>query len=151
MNIWPPQDQRSCGGLKIQTLTDSPLGDKIIKMKLFARLIFSFFSGLLALWVATYFIKGFVVSGDLKNFLTVAAIFTLINLFIRPILKLVLTPVIFLTFGLGIIVVNALTLYILDYFSQSVNIDGVSPLIYATLIISVVNIILHFSAKHISK
>lgn len=151
MNIWPPQDRWSCGGLKIQTLTDSPLGDKIIKMKLFARLIFSFFSGLLALWVATYFIKGFVVSGDLKNFLTVAAIFTLINLFIRPILKLVLTPVIFLTFGLGIIVVNALALYILDYFSQSVSIDGVSSLIYATLIISVVNIILHFSAKNISK
>ncbi|MEK7149471.1 MAG: phage holin family protein [Patescibacteria group bacterium] len=122
-----------------------------MEMKFLARLIFSFFSGLLALWAATYFIKGFAVSGDLKNFLTVAAIFTLINLFIRPILKLVLTPVIFLTFGLGIIVVNALTLYILDYFSQSVSIDGVSSLIYATLIISVVNIILHFSAKHISK
>ena len=120
-------------------------------MKFISRLIFYFFTNFIALLVAAYFIKEFKITPDLLNFSLVAGIFTLINIFIRPILKLILSPIIILTFGLGIILVNALTLYLLDIILTDITIIGLRALIYATLIISLINILISFSAKKIYK
>lgn len=116
-------------------------------MKLFAKIIFFFFSNLVALLAADYFVAGFEIAPGLVSYLTVAAILTLINVFIRPLIKLVLTPIIFLTLGLGIILVNALTLYLLDFFSSEITIIGITALVYAILIVSIINIVINFSAK----
>jgi putative membrane protein len=120
-------------------------------LKFFSRLIFSFFSNFVALLTAGYFVKGFEITPDLINFSLVAGVFTLINVFIRPILKFILSPVIVLTFGLGVILVNALTLYLLDFFLADIVISGLKPLFYATLIISLINILIGFSAKRVYK
>lgn len=122
-----------------------------ITMHFLARLIFYFFSNLIALFAAVYFVKGFEIGPGFNNFLLVAAVLTLINVFFRPILKLILTPVIVLTFGLGIFLVNALMLYLLDKLLINITITGTVPLIYTTLIISLVNLIINFSAKRIYK
>lgn len=116
-------------------------------MKIISRFLFSLFSNLLAFIVTKTYIAGFIVTGDLKQLLIVVAIFTVINAFIRPILKLILGPIIILTFGLGILIVNALMLYLLDYFSENVTIQGIEPLAYATLIISAINLIVGISAR----
>ena len=116
-------------------------------MKFLSRFLFSLFSNLLAFIVAKTYIAGFIVTGDLKQLLIVVAIFTVINTLIRPVLKLILGPIIILTFGLGILIVNALMLYLLDYFSKNVTIQGIEPLAYATLIISAVNLIVGMSAR----
>jgi putative membrane protein len=124
-------------------------------MKFISRFLFSIFSNLLAFFIAIRFIKGFVVSGDSTTIfdvsvpvlLVVVALFTVINLFIRPIIKLILGPIIIITFGLGILVVNALMLYLLDSFSKNVTIQGLEPLVYATLIISAVNLVVGISAR----
>jgi putative membrane protein len=99
--------------------------------------------------VAGYFVQGFEISNDLKSFLTVAAVFTVLNLFLRPVLKLILSPVLILTLGLGIILVNALVLYVLDFLLVEISINGLLPLFYGTLIISVLNILISFSAKNL--
>ncbi len=125
-------------------------------MKFISRALFSLFSNLLAFLIAMKFVKGFIISGgsttlfgiSLPVLVVVVALFTLINLFIRPIVKLILGPIIILTFGLGILVVNALMLYLLDSFSKNVTIQGLEPLAYATLIISAVNLIVGMSARH---
>jgi len=52
---------------------------------------------------------------------------------------------------LGIILVNALTLYLLDFLSEGVNIEGLTALLYATLIIGLINIAISFSAKNLYK
>lgn len=116
-------------------------------MRLLSRFLFSLFSNLLAFIIAKTYITGFIVTGDLKELLIVVAIFTVINTFIRPVLKLILGPIIILTFGIGILLVNALMLYLLDYFSKNVTIQGLEPLAYATLIISAVNLIVSISAR----
>ncbi len=116
-------------------------------MKFFSRLIFSFFSNIVVLWAVSYFIKDFEITKDFKSFILVAAIFTVLNIFLRPVLKLILSPVIILTLGLGIILVNALILYILDFLLVDITINGLLALLYATLIISIFNVLIHFSAK----
>lgn len=120
-------------------------------MKWFANLVFSYFSNLIALILAGNFIVDFVVTSDFRNLLLAAATFTVINWFIRPLLKMFLTPIIYLTLGLFTLVLNAGMLKLLDILSVNVNINGTEPLIYGTLLITGVNILLHFSAKLLFK
>ncbi len=122
-------------------------------MRFISHIIFLFFSNIVAFLIADYFIDGFSVSLNLKGLAMAALIFTLINIFVRPILKLILSPIVFLTLGLGIILVNALTLFILDLLSTDITISYASfkPLLFATLIVSFINIIINFSAKSLFK
>ncbi len=101
----------------------------------------------MALLIAAQFVKGFSVSMDIPSLFIAAVILTAINLLIRPIVKLILGPLIFLTLGLIIIAINALSLFILDTVSSSITIQGILPLLLATLIIGAVNIIVAAAAK----
>ena len=104
--------------------------------------IISFIANAAGLFLAGQFIDGFTSPSELRDLGIAAAILTLINIFIRPLLKLVLSPIIVLTLGLGIIAVNALTLYILTKLLPTVTISGgLLPLIYATLLITIVNLV----------
>ena len=47
----------------------------------------------------------------------------------------------------GLIVVNAFILYLLDILSQNLTIDGIPALIYASVIIGLVNFVFHFATK----
>ncbi len=120
-------------------------------IKLIARIVIIFIINLIGLILAAYFVKGFSLSSDPVTYLKVAAIFTILNLFVRPILRLLLSPLVLITFGLGVLVVNAIVLYLLyRIYPIGVSIDmsaGLYPLVYATLIISAVHFIIGFAAK----
>jgi putative membrane protein len=116
--------------------------------KFISHLILLFVSSLVGLLIASHFIAGFSVSNNIKALFIVSAALTLINIFIRPILKLVLSPIIFLTLGLGIILVNAVVLGVLVYlFPAYITISSLEALLFATLIVSFVNTVINFSAK----
>ncbi len=91
--------------------------------------------------------SGFDIVFNLNGFIEVAAIFTVLNSLIKPIIKLILSPIIIITLGLGLILVNGAILYMLDFFSENITITGLTSLFYATLIISVVNFIIHLFIK----
>lgn len=116
-------------------------------MRFFVHLVFSLFSNFVALLAAVYFIPGFDIIPGFTNFLLAALVLTLINAFIRPILKLLFTPIIFLTFGLGTLIINALMLLLLDKLLTNITITGTLSLVYATLIITAVNLVINFTAK----
>lgn len=116
-------------------------------MKILGNLIFHVFSNAVAILAAAYLITGFTFTGDFTALLVAAAILTAINLVLRPILKLLLGPLIILTFGLFIIVLNAITLYLLDILSGPLIIEGLIPLLLATLLFSVINGLIAFAAK----
>jgi len=120
-------------------------------MKLVWKLIFSVFSNSIALYAAAYFITGFNFLGGFIELIIAGAILSVINIFIRPVLKLILGPLIILTLGLFIIVVNAATLFILDIFSQPLTIQGYIPLLYASLLVGLVNFIISTSGKFLHK
>ncbi len=120
-------------------------------MRLLARLLVSFLVNALALFVAARFIPGFTLTLTLESVAVAAGLLTVINIFIRPILKLFLTPVIILTFGIAIILLNALILWALDFFLESLMIEGIVPLLYATVLIGLVNLVIGGVAKTIVK
>lgn len=107
----------------------------------------------LALWLAFIYVPGFILTGDWIKIILVALVLALLNGLLKPLLTLVLGPIIVLTLGIGILVVNALILWILpmllnyvDFLRGSIIIQDIPALVYATLLISVVNFIIHLVA-----
>jgi putative membrane protein len=73
-----------------------------------------------ALWVATWAIPGITFGGGstakvIESVVIVALIFGIVNFFIKPILKLITLPLIILTLGLFVFIVNALMLQLTSW------------------------------------
>lgn len=114
--------------------------------------IVRFLGNSIALYGATFFLApGFQIHGTFKEYILAGAMLGLLNTTIRPILKLVLTPIIMLSLGLFIIVINALMLWIVDYAFAFVYISDLTMLIWSTIIIGIVNIIIAGFSKIIDK
>ena len=104
----------------------------------------------LALWVANRYVPGFVLNATFLQLLLIALILALLNFILKPVLELIFSPIIIITLGLGIILVNALILYLLpilanhlDFLHGSITIQTTLALLIATLIISVINFLIH--------
>lgn len=116
-------------------------------MKFISRIIFYFLVNLVALIAAAQFVPGFSIDRSIEGILILAGVFTAINILIKPLLKLIFSPFIFISLGLFSLVINAIILKLLDVWSINVTISGISALIYSTLLITGVNLILTYVAK----
>jgi putative membrane protein len=75
-----------------------------------------------ALWVAVQIVPGLDWSGnDWWKFLLVAIAFSLINSYIKPILRILTFPITIVTLGIFLLVLNALLLFLLDAISEQLN------------------------------
>ncbi len=82
---------------------------------------------LLVTAVVTYFLTKFLDGVHLDNFTTAiffAIVLSIVNLIIKPILKILGLPITILTLGLFSLVINALMVLIADYFIEGMEIDG---------------------------
>ena len=106
-------------------------------------LVIPFTANLVALLAADYLIAGFELSRTLTAILGAAGLLTLLNLVIKPIVKFILAPLIILTLGFFTIIINVTLLLALDFFSDSLKINGLLGLVLAALLISAINLICH--------
>ena len=111
------------------------------------RLLVKILISAVALWAADYLLAGFSVSGGIQGLLIAGAVLGVLNTLVRPVLKLLALPLIFLTFGLFTIVINAFLLWFAADITGLMYIAGFSSLVIATLIISAVHILLDSIAK----
>jgi putative membrane protein len=100
-----------------------------------------------ALWVAVQLVHGITYEGGgWLPFLGVALVFGLVNAFIRPVLKLLSLPLIFLTLGLFALVVNGAMLWLTSALSGALglgfHVDGCWTAILGALIVSIVSALL---------
>lgn len=116
-------------------------------MRFLSKLILIVAANAAAILAATKYIEGISFEGSLKELIIAAAILTALNFLLKPILKMILGPIIVLTLGLGLILVNALIIYIFDIFSKNLTIEGIPALFYATILISGVNFVVHLATK----
>ncbi|HEX6135442.1 MAG TPA: phage holin family protein [Longimicrobiales bacterium] len=65
-----------------------------------------------ALWVAVALVPGITFSGPWFHLFIVALVFGFVNAFVRPLLTLLTCPLIILTLGLFVLVLNALMLWL---------------------------------------
>ncbi|MEK7115272.1 MAG: phage holin family protein [Patescibacteria group bacterium] len=115
-------------------------------METVAKLILTIVANLAAVVFASYFVPDFMVTTSAQGLVPLVVTLSLINLTIRPIIKIFLSPLIFVTFGLFTLIINAGILFAVDIFSDYLTINGLLPLLYATSIISVINLLINHSA-----
>lgn len=100
-----------------------------------------------ALWVAVLLVPGITFTGSWIGMLGVALVFGVVNAVIRPILKLLTCPLVVLTLGLFVFVLNALMLWLASEISQAFGIgfdvDGFIAAFVGALIVGVVSTLLN--------
>jgi putative membrane protein len=101
-----------------------------------------------AIWITTLVVDGVNVTGDswgkkAGTVLLVAVIFGVINIVIKPIVKLLSLPLFLLTLGLITFVINALMLWLTSYVSDQADlnfhVDGFWPALLGALVVSLVS------------
>ena len=99
-----------------------------------------------ALWVATRLVPGVTYAGGWMPFLGVALVFGVVNAFIRPVAKLLTFPIVFLTLGLFVFVINGFMLWLTSALSQVLALDfhvsGFWAAFFGALVVSLVSAVL---------
>lgn len=99
-----------------------------------------------ALWAAIQLVDGIEHRGTWWSLLFVALVFGLLNASIKPLLKLLSLPIIILTLGLFLFVINALMLLMTGWVSGLLNlgfyVDGFWDAFLGGLIVTVVSLLL---------
>lgn len=109
------------------------------------NLIWNLIGGVLSIYLAVKFIPGVEFTGEIK-YLVFAGIFLgLINFFIKPILKIITLPLKILTFGLIGLIINMLIIWVVDIFFPELDIKGLVPLFWTTLLVWGVGFLLGLS------
>lgn len=100
------------------------------------------FANALALWAAAELLDGVHLAGGFMDVLWVALVFGLVNAFLKPIVKLLALPLLFVTLGLFTLVINAGLLLLTDHLTDGFTVDGFGTAFLAALIISIVSMVL---------
>ncbi len=110
----------------------------------------------LALFVAAWLVPGIRVSGTAWiAYALMAVVLGLVNALVRPLLKLLTCPLILLTLGLFVLVINGLTLWIAAWLAGLLgigfHIDNFGAAFWGALIVSVVSVVLSALVKEDDK
>lgn len=103
-----------------------------------------------AIWLAASWINGIELVSPRAGFwpklgvlFAVALVFTLVNMVVKPIVQLLSLPLVVLTLGLFLLVINALMLWLTAKISETTDyglrVEHFWPAVWGALIISVVN------------
>ncbi|MEX2162147.1 MAG: phage holin family protein [Anaerolineales bacterium] len=103
-----------------------------------------------ALWAAITIVPGLqgaVVEGNWVTYVLLGLIFGVINVFIRPILKLITCPFYILTLGLFSLIVNAILFALTFYIGASLNLTTYTGAFWdyflGALVVSLVSVLLY--------
>jgi len=112
-------------------------------MKWLFKLILQVLANALAIFLLARFLPQYVgFSGSWLDYIFVGVILTAANLIVKPILKIVSAPLIFITLGLFTIVINAAILFAVDWFVEALVINGIVGYIIGALVISIINAVI---------
>lgn len=113
----------------------------------------------LALWLAASFVDGIALGRTEFDWVgaavpphdeqfwislvAIALVFTLVNMLVRPVVKLLSLPLIIITLGLFLLVVNALMVMLTGWISEQLDlgllVSGFWPALWAGVVIALVN------------
>ena len=94
--------------------------------------------------ITAWLLSGLDVSGGVWGYIWVSALFGIVNVFLGTILRIITLPLTLITFGLFLIVINALLLQITDGLSDHLTIDEFWwTAIWAAIILALATVVLN--------
>jgi putative membrane protein len=100
-----------------------------------------------ALYAATRFVSGISYVGEPLGLAVVALVFAVVNSIIKPLVQVLALPVIFLTLGLFLLVINSLMLLLTARLSESLgfgfSVSGFGAAFVGALVVSIVSMLLN--------
>lgn len=119
------------------------------------RIILSIIANASALYLLTYLFTEVSLSGGVKAFVISGILFGFLNSLVKPLLKLISLPFVFLTAGLFIFVINAVMLWVLKFVLEVLAFEGIELVIgggiltylYASIVLALVNTVIHWLIK----
>ncbi|MBW4548937.1 MAG: phage holin family protein [Symplocastrum torsivum CPER-KK1] len=97
----------------------------------------------LALVVTANLVPGFAITSFVAA-LVAAVVLGLLNAIVKPILVLLTLPITFLTLGLFLFVVNALTIWLAGSITPGFVVSGFLPALLGSIILTIVASVLNF-------
>lgn len=96
----------------------------------------------LAVWLAVYFVDGLQFDGSWVALVIIAAVLAGLNMFVKPVVKLLSLPFVILTLGLFLLVINAVLLAVVLAISDAADLglttDGFGATFIGAIVISIV-------------
>ena len=116
--------------------------------------IFTILANALALFLVSQVVTGLHIEGNFLTYGVIGVILTLLNFILKPVLKVLSFPLIFLSGGLFLIAINALILYlcnyiigVLDITGVSMQVEGLLTYLWAAAILGLANWLIHWFLK----
>lgn len=95
-----------------------------------------------ALWVAVKLVPGLSFEGDLVALVLIALVFAAVNAVVKPIVKVLSLPLVVLTLGLFLLVVNAImlaiTIWLAGEFGLGIESSGFGATFLGAVLVSLV-------------
>ena len=105
------------------------------------RAVVTWAGNAIALYAAVAAVGDATLSGW-TALLLAAAVFGIVNTFVKPVVKLLSLPLIILTVGIALLFVNVLMLWITDEIVGGIHFDGFGSLVGASIVVWLVNMVL---------
>ena len=96
----------------------------------------------LALSAAAWWVPGIQMSDGFLDVLWIALVFGLVNAILKPVLKLLALPLLFVTLGLFTFVINAALLMLTAHLVDGFAVDGWGAALVGAVAVSVVSVVL---------
>ena len=104
--------------------------------------IFRLLIHMVAILIISYLLPGLIRVDSVMAALVAAFLLGIVNMFVRPILIFLTLPLTLLTFGLFLLVINGLMLWLVSAFVKGFQVNGFWGALFGSILISIVSWIL---------
>ena len=101
----------------------------------------------LAVLVAARFVPGVAYSFEPLTLAKIALILALANALLKPLLKLILSPIILITLGLFTLAINIFLIWLTAHLVPALHINGLGAYFFTMIIVSAFNFVISAAAK----
>lgn len=101
-----------------------------------ARFLVQFLFAIAGFWAAQAWVPGIEVHGW-TSLVIAALLLGIANAIVRPILVVLTFPVVFITFGLFLLVINAAMLGLVGWLMKGLQVDGFWPAFFGAIVIGI--------------
>lgn len=108
------------------------------------RLVIHVLSNAFGIWAAARLVPGIHFDGDWKWLILAGAVLGLVNFFIKPVVKIIALPLIWITLGFFTIIINVLMLNLAAKIVGALIIETWTAAFWAMVVISIINYIVSF-------